>query len=172
MNRKLSLDAPIRSLIIRLLSDDPEYKMILDRLQKHNCLFYGLLEIGCDFYETLELFAVCEAIGQETADCIIKSIPACQSAAFSDKAIRKMIPHWTSSRYHTASIEDICRNLKQKIKSGSDGVFLYNSNLNTKDKKVYNDIYILIIRNKENYFFDINRKKAFQIKKSGQEDIS
>lgn len=171
MNRKLSLDTPVRSLVTRILSD-PEYKNILEKLQENQLIFCGLVHLGCDFYETLELFAGCGAIDPKSADCILHCLPDCQTSGCTEKEIRKMIPHWTSSRYRTASIEDICLDLRQKAEAGEDGVFVYNSNLNTKDKKVYNDIYVLIIRNKEIYFFDINRKKTFHIQKNGQEDLS
>ena len=36
-------------------------------------------------------------------------------------------------------------------------------NLNSKNKKTYNDIYVLLISKQNTFFFDINRKKAYKI---------
>lgn len=171
MDGKLNLDAPIRSIIIKILSSDSETECLFGRSAQNDHFFSDLLSVGCDFYDTLELFANCGAVNEKNVGCIIEKIPEYKiSDGFSDRTVRKMIPHWTSSRYHTASIEDICRELKTHIENGTDGVFVYNSNLNTKDKKVYNDTYILIIRNSKIFFFDINRKKTFKIGPTRQED--
>ena len=177
MNSNLNLDAPIRSMIVKILSDDCKMGHRFGRSEENDTLFCDLMYIGCDFYDTLAIFASCDAISQQNFKCIANNIPSLLSVdVSSDKEIRKMIPHWTSSRYHTASIEDICDRLKQHIQNRDDGVFIYNSNLNTKDKRAYNDMYILIGRNPESYFFDINRKKAFRLSEAkalkAQEDIS
>ena len=78
-----------------------------------------------------------------------------------------MIPHWSSSKYHTATIKDICQELKKHIESDSNGTFVYNSN-NSKNKKVYNDTYILLISDSNKFFFDINRKKSYKIINDGE----
>lgn len=164
MNGKLNLDAPIKSMIVRILSDDCKTNHRFGRSEENDSLFCDLMYIGCDFYDTLAIFASCDAISQQNFMCITNNIPSVLSVdVSSDKEIRKMIPHWTSSRYRTASIEDICIQLKQHVKNRDNGVFIYNSNLNTKDRRAYNDMYILISRNTESYFFDINRKKAFRL---------
>lgn len=171
MNKKLNLDAPVRSLITTILSTDCEQQGLFGRTEKNDRFFCDLLAVGFDFYDVLELFVNCNAVNEKSGYCIVKNIPEYKTVSLpSDKAVRKLIPHWTSSRYRTASIEDICLDLNEKIKSGSDGAFIYNSNLNTKDRKVYNDTYVLFIRNSEVYFFDINRKKTFKIGPYGQEE--
>lgn len=171
MDNKLNLDAPVRSLITRILSSDFEQQGLFGRTEKNDRFFCDLLAVGFDFYDILELFVNCNAVNERIGYCIIKNMPEYKTVDIcSDKAVRKMIPHWTSSRYHTASIEDICLDLKEKIKAGADGAFIYNSNLNTKARKVYNDTYILFIRNSQNFFFDINRKKTFKIGPFGQEE--
>lgn len=171
MDGKLNLDAPIRSIIVRILSCDCEEACLFGRSSQSDHFFGDLLSVGCDFYDTLELFANCNAVNEKNVDCILDRIPDYKTEeGFSDNAFRKMIPHWTASRYRSASIKDICRELKEHTENGSDGVFVYNSNLNTKDKKVYNDTYILIIRNSKAFFFDINRKKTYKIGPTDQED--
>lgn len=164
MNGKLNLDAPIKSFIVKILSCDCETGHHFGRSSEKDNFFRDLLYIGCDFYETLAIFASCDAIGQNNFNGIIESIPSYLSVDIrSDKEIRKMIPHWTSSRYRSASVNEICLQLKQHIQNNDDGVFIYNSNLNTKDKRAYNDMYILLSRRYERFFFDINRKKAFRL---------
>lgn len=53
------------------------------------------------------------------------------------------------------------------IESDSNGTFVYNSN-NSKNKKVYNDTYILLISDSNKFFFDINRKKSYKIINDGE----
>ncbi|MGN1194401.1 MAG: hypothetical protein ACI4SB_02865 [Acutalibacteraceae bacterium] len=171
MDGKLNLDAPIRSIIIKTLSCESE--CLFGRSPQNDNFFSDLLCVGCDFYDTLELFANFGAVNEKNAECIIGNIPDYKTVNdCSEKIIRKMIPHWTSSHYHTASIEDVCHELEEHIKDGSDGVFVYNSNLNTRDRKVYNDTYILIISNSKDFFFDINRKKTFKIGSVNQDDYT
>ena len=74
-----------------------------------------------------------------------------------------MIPHWSSSKYHTATIENVCNDIKHHIECGGEGIFVYNSNANTKNKRYYNDTYILLISDSNKFFFDINRKKTYKI---------
>ncbi|MGN1442720.1 MAG: hypothetical protein ACI4XE_02620 [Acutalibacteraceae bacterium] len=164
MNGKLNLDAPIKNMIVRILSGNCRSEHRFGRTEEHDTFFCDLMYIGCDFYDTLAVFASCDAIDKESFQCITENIPSFLSVdVHSDKDIRKMIPHWTSSRYRTASVEELCSQLKQHVTNRDDGVFIYNSNLNTKDKRAYNDMYILISRKDESFFFDINRKKSFKL---------
>lgn len=164
MNDRISLDAPIKTILARILSSECEAGHHFGRSSEEDHFFRDLLYIGCDFYEILALFASCDAIGKNNYKDIIENIPSFLSVrADSDKEIRKMILHWTSSPYRSASIEEICGQLKKHIKDRDNGVFVYNSNLNTKDKRTYNDMYILLSRKCECFFFDINRKKAYKL---------
>lgn len=164
MNGKLNLDAPAKSLIVKILSGDCKSEHRFGRSEEDDNFFCDLMYIGCDFYDILAVFASCDAIDPKNLKCITKNIPSFLPVDIhSDKQIRKMIPHWTSSRYHTSSIETICDELKQHVQNKDEGVYIYNSNLNTKDKRAYNDMYILISRESDSFFFDINRKKAFRL---------
>ena len=172
MNTKIDLDAPIKTIIVKILSYDPEINSIFGRTKKEDLFFQDLLTVGCDFYELLELFANNEAINKKSVTCIFENIPGTEKISdFSDKELRKMIPHWSPSRYHTASIEDVCKEVKQHLTDNSSGTYIYNSNLNNKNRRAYNDAYILLIANDKKYFFDINRKKAFYLCDNG-DDVS
>ncbi len=164
MNGKLNLDTPAKSLIVKILSGDSKSEHRFGRSEENDNFFCDLLSIGCDFYDTLAVFASCDAIDQNNMTDITENIPSFLPVDIhADKQIRKMLPHWTSSRYHTSSIETICDELKQHVQSKDEGVYIYNSNLNIKDKRAYNDMYILISHESGSFFFDINRKKAFRL---------
>ncbi len=164
MENKLSLNAPVRTIIVKVLSYDPSITSVFGRTEKEDLFFKDLLTVGCDFYELLELFANNEAINKKSVTCIINNIPSTEVISnVSDKELRRMIPHWSPSKYHTASIEEVCNELKKHIENDSPGTYVYNSNQNYQNKRKYNDTYVLIIANSNKYFFDINRKKAFLI---------
>ncbi len=164
MDEYLSLDIPARAVIVRVLSSDPEIETLFGRSKDEDLFFQDLLTIGFDFYELLELFINCDAITKRSVACIVDNVPKSELIKnFSEKEIRRMIPHWTSSKYHSASINEICIELKKHIEEETDGLFVYNSNRNSTNKKNYNDMYILIITEKTKFFFDVNRKKAYRL---------
>ena len=162
-NNALSLRAPIRTFVVKVLSYDPEVSTIFGRSKESDCFFQDLLAIGCDFYELLNLFINCDAVTKHSIAGIVDNIPRIERIVnFSEKELRKMIPHWTGSKYHTAPIDVIINEIKTHIEQAEFGSFVYNSNLNTS-KKVYNDLYLLIITDTDKLFFDINRKRAFRL---------
>ena len=164
MTDKLSLNSPIRTLIIKVLTLTGSSAYLLGRTTKEDLLFKDLLRLGCDFYELLEVYATCNAFTLNSINCILNSIEIFEIiSGLSDKDLRKMIPHWTASKHHTASIEEVCREVKEHIEEKNCGAFIYNSNMNTKSKKGYNDIYLLLISDQSIFFFDINRRKSYKI---------
>ena len=137
---------------------------VLGRTKKEDPFFKDLLSLGCDFFELLEIYANCNEFTTNNIDCILNNVQVFENITnLSDKELRKMIPHWTASKHHTASIEDVCREVKELIEGNSCGAFVYNSNMNTKSKKRYNDIYLLLISEQNIFFFDINRRKSYKI---------
>ena len=122
---KIELGTPFRTVIIKILSCNPKMLSVFGRTKEKDLFFKDLLTIGCDFYELLELFANCEAINNESINCIVENVPNVEIIEnYNDKEIRRMIPHWSSSKYHTATIKDICQELKMHIESDSK-VHLY-----------------------------------------------
>ena len=59
---KIELRTPFRTVIVKVLSFEPQALPVLGRTEKEDIFFKDLLKIGCDFYELLELFANCDAI--------------------------------------------------------------------------------------------------------------
>lgn len=166
---KIELDAPFRTIIIKVLSFETKNSQIFGRTGKEDVFFKYLLTIGCDFYELLELFANCDAVNGKNIKCIIENVPSAKTITdCSEKGLRQMIPHWSSSKYHTATINEICNELEKHIESNTEGAFVYNSNANTINTRAYNDVYVLLIYNARNFFFDINRKKAYEIISNGK----
>lgn len=164
MDTKLSIDIPFRTVIVKILDDTPENSGVFGRTKEKDYFFRDLLTVGFDFYELLELFINCEAVTKHSVACIIDNVPDAEVIKeLSEKELRRMIPHWSSSRYHTASIGDVCRELKERIESGISGTFVYNSNSGGNARRAYNDTYVLILTDSGRFFFDINRKKAFRI---------
>lgn len=160
---KIELATPFRTIIVKVLSHNPKMLTVFGRTKEKDLFFKDLVTIGCDFYEVLELFANCEAICEKNINCIVESVPNAKTVTdYSKKGIRRLIPHWSSSKYHTATIDDVCEEIKQRIENDSAGTFVYNSNANASSKKAYNDTYILLIADSEKFFFDINRKKAYK----------
>ena len=126
---KIELGTPFRTVIIKILSCNPKMLSVFGRTKEKDLFFKDLLTIGCDFYEVLELFINCEAISKQNITCIIENIPSVKKITdYSEKGIRKMIPHWSSSKYHTATIENVCNDIKHHIECGGEGIFVYNSN--------------------------------------------
>ena len=161
---KIELITPFRTVIVKVLSFEPQTLPVFGRTEKEDVFFKDLLAIGCDFYELLELFVNYNAITKRNINCIIENIPASKIITdCSDKSLRQMIPHWSSSRYHSDTIKEVCNKLKKTIKNNIQGVFVYNSNANAQNRKAYKDIYILLITQSQKFFFDINRKKTYEI---------
>ena len=129
-----------------------EYKQV-EELQKADAVLVRSAAMH-DMQDVPNLLAVARA------GAGVNNIPI---ADYSEKGIRKMIPHWSSSKYHTATIENVCNDIKHHIECGGEGIFVYNSNANTKNKRYYNDTYILLISDSNKFFFDINRKKTYKI---------
>lgn len=164
MKDKISLDSPIRTLIVKVLSLVGSSSYILGRTKKEDLLFKDLLQIGCDFYELLEVYANSNAFTQNNISSILDSVKTFETITkLSNKELRRMIPHWTASKQHTASIEDVCCEVKEHIRDKSCGAFIYNSNIGRKGKKTYNDVYVLLISEQITFLFDINRRKSYKI---------
>ena len=72
---KIELGTSFRTVIIKILSCNPKMLSVFGRTKEKDLFFKDLLTIGCDFYELLELFANCEAINNESINCIVENVP-------------------------------------------------------------------------------------------------
>ena len=161
MEDYLSLNCPIKMLLVKIYKSS---LCILGRTEKKDELFKDFLLLGCDFFEILEIYSECDGFTEYNIECISNNVENSEAiTSLSDKELRKIIPHWSASKHHTASIEEVCHDVRKNITQKNCGAFSYNSNLNSKNKNTYNDIYILLISKQNTFFFDINRKKAYKI---------
>lgn len=160
----LSLDCPLRVFIRTLwrkLCQEGE-----DGLPKRASLFQNLLSVGCDYYELINLcsdFSLTESDGKMLAD----HAPApAHIYSVSPSNIRLALPHWTPSRYHTAPISEVVDEIKSELLAGNPLIKVYNSNLNPRNRHVYNDRYILLITVCKSLIIDINRRTTIQFRQA------
>lgn len=156
----LSLDAPLRLFIRKLwqksCQDGDEGQ------RKKEIIFQNLLSMGCDYYELLNLysdFPLTESDGKMLVDHA--PIPS-HIYSVSSSNIRLALPHWTPSRYHTAPISEVVDEIETDLIAGKPLVKVYHSNLNPRNRRVYNDRYILLITAYKNLIIDINRRTTIQ----------
>lgn len=121
-----------------------------------------LIACGCDYFELAELLANIECMPKDV-DFFISLAPNIRTISnLKLTTIHGMIPRWTGSRYHTAPIDQILKDIQSKILSKNLGTYTYNSNFNIRSRKSSNDLYILIVGESSSLFLDINRRQAFQ----------
>ena len=79
--------------------------------------------------------------------------------------IRITIPRWTPSKYHSGRIADIVTDVYEKIDRALPGIYIYNSNLNPKNARSLNDLYVLVIVENSIRWYDINRRCNYSFSK-------
>lgn len=157
---RISLDMPLRSFIkLLLLKQSQEDER---NHWKMASLFKGLLSVGCDYYELLNLY-LDFPLTESDGDMLAKHAPIpAHIFPISQRKIRLALPHWTPSRYHTASITDVVEEIQMHLLSGQPLIRVYNSNLNPKNDRAYNDRYVLLITAHISLIIDINRRTTIQ----------
>lgn len=172
MENKINLNSQFRTVIVKILSYDPSVTSIFGRDESKDAFFQDLMTLGIDFYELLELFINCDAVTKHSAVYIAENAPDAEVLKdITEKELRRMIPHWTASKYHTASIDEVLSELQMRIKNETVGAYVYNSNKNNNNRRAYNDMYVLLITEDSTFFFDINRRKAYKIRNGSGEQI-
>ena len=158
----INLESPLRTVITKILSEPPEKYKTLGRSQDNDMFFQLLISLGCDYFQLLQLFIEQNGIYKGTIESIIECLPNPHILKrVSVYEVKKIISHWTPSRYHTDSIDNIIIDITNHLlETTEEGVYIYNSNLNNR-KKAHNDLYLLIITNNKKLFFDINLRKVY-----------
>lgn len=127
--------------------------------------FHLLCESGIDYYDLLALYSTLSCYTDEDLQALLRYAPPSMADLSPTKGnIRRAIPRWTASRYHSAAIETVITEIQGKLLLSSPGIFCYNSNLNPKNRRSLNDLYILIITDGERRWFDINRKCTYKFR--------
>lgn len=157
---QISLDISIRSYIRTVwfnLSQDEKNKP--KRKQDIIKLFFTE---GCDYYELMALFSGFPLTEQDVETLTEYAPTPDLILSISEANVRLALPHWTPSRYHTAPIKDVVEEIYRQLLCGKPVVKVYNSNLNPRNRKAYNDRYILLITTHKYLLVDINRKTTVQ----------
>lgn len=157
---QLSLDTPLRIFIRKLwceLSQGGE-----ESQSKKASMFGDLLSVGCDFFDLLTLCSDF-SLTESDSEMLVEYAPTPAHAyPISPSNVRLALPHWTPSRYHTAPIAEVVKEIYRLLSCGKALTKVYNSNLNPKNRKAYNDRYILIITPHKSLIADINRRTIIQ----------
>lgn len=159
---QLSLDTPLRLFIRKLWQKSCQEGG--EGQRKKEIVFQNLLSMGCDYYELLNLyseFPLAESDGKMLADHA--PTPA-HIYSVSPSNIRLALPHWTPSKYHTAPILEVVNEIGKKLVTGIPLIKVYNSNLNPRNRRAYNDRYILLITAYKSLIIDINRRTTIQFR--------
>lgn len=118
-----------------------------------------LIQAGCDFYDLPSLYMNFAPFTEDDQRIILawSPIPS-QSFTPEIKNIKKSISRWTCSKYHTDTITEVIKDIQRKIGQHQLGIYQYNSNLNNKNRRSLNDLYVLVIAEQRILWYDINKK--------------
>ncbi len=161
---RFSLDIPLRAFIKTLWSNLSQQGK--EDVQSKQAIFKVLLATGCDFYELLSLYAEFPLTEKDGEALIEYAPPPAIIFTITQANVRLALPHWTPSRYHTAPITEVVREIYQQLFLGKPLVKVYNSNLNPRNRKAYNDRYILLITTHKSLLIDIKRRTTIQFRQA------
>ena len=86
-------------------------------------LFQLLLSCDCDLYEILYLFSRIKEYTEDDLETLLSVMPPSQPIhTLSLNTIHAMIPRWTATKYHTAPIQEVLEDIREKIFSRHIGV--------------------------------------------------
>lgn len=123
-----------------------------------------LLRNDCDYFEIMKLLSIVMP-----AKCPPEDIELLQALAPVGKllenleptSIRGMIARWSGTKYHTAPIAQVVKDIQQKGLAQCTGIFTYHSNFNPKNKCSVDDPYVLLVTREKLTFLDINRRWSY-----------
>lgn len=120
----------------------------------------AFLEMGFVYEEFADLFdRILSEIGFDKEEVFPKRFYSVAKVKLVKGEVRKMIPRWSASKYHTLPINEVVNDIIEKVTKKREGHYYYHSNQNPQKKD--DDIYELVITNEECFFYDISRKKYY-----------
>lgn len=153
----ISLDCSLENLLRKVLCKEdicavPQHELSLDLLKDFRAA-------GCDYFDLLAVMSSVNSYTAEEIETMISLGPKLAARlAVTPQNIRECIPRWTSSKYRSAPITVVVKELENLLTENKCGITLYNSNLNLRDRRSVNDQYILLISKENRIFLDVNRK--------------
>ena len=164
MSIELKLHNTIENFLENILNNPHNTLSLFNTVESYNLLFQDLLSLGCDFFDLIRIYANADKVNLELAELVAsKVLPSGCVENVSLNKLNSLIPHWTGTKYHSGNKQKVLQDITDKVQSFQTGVHIYNSNLNTRNPRAYNDVYILIVSNQKNIFIDVNRRKTHEI---------
>lgn len=158
----LHLNIPVENMVRKLILSCNQSSQPILREQAFS-LFRLLCEMGFDFYRVLQLYANLEQLSEKEIDIILRlSPPPRATLRPTTSDIRRAMPRWTPTKYHTGPIDEVVKQIQITMAEKKQGIHAYNSNLNPKNRRSLNDLYLMIIDENAIWWYDINRRSTYQ----------
>lgn len=158
----LQLNITVESMVRRLILFCNQSRQPILREQALS-LFRLLCEMGFDFYRVLQLYANLEQLSKKEISVILKLSPPPRAALHPTVSdIRRAMPRWTPTKYHTGPIDEVVKQIQITMAEKEQGVHAYSSNLNPKNRRSLNDLYLMVIDGNDIWWYDINRRRTYQ----------
>ena len=155
----MTLSNTIEDLLCEFLSENQK-KISIEK----TALFLSVLvDCGCDGFEIINRASIClDAINYiEVFQNLVESIhPSQKITDLEERNLRGLIPRWTGTKYHTAKIDLVITDIREKIADKKTGIYSYHSNQNPRRNAV-DDPYVLLVGITMALFLDVNRKRSF-----------
>ena len=159
----INLYSSVQSVIHSLLNCNRDEMTLFSNNENLTSLFCDLICMGCDFHELLRVFCHNDGLELLNARKVQELLPQPDgTCTVGEKDIRRMILHWTTSKYHTNSIHVIVPEIACHVSNRELGIYPYYSNKNPNNKKAANDIYVLFVMENTTVFADLNRKRSYR----------
>lgn len=153
----IPLDMTLHEFLTKVLRMEESLSPVRHSLSLE--LFEKFQIVGCNYYDLLSVISLFNSFSEEDLELLISLTPRPQvSLPANPKNIRQCIPRWTASKYHSAPIAKVVEEMQILLTGSDSGITVFNSNLNTHDKRAVNDQYVLLISRNYRIFVDINRK--------------
>ena len=164
MVNELKLHNTIENFLVTILSLSEDTLSFFSSIESQNNLFKELWDFGCDFYELVRIYANAGKLTLSLGKIIVEKIVSDKDIqSISINKLNSLIPRWTGTKYHSGNKKEVLQDIHNKASLSQVGVYRYNSNRNLHNPRAYNDIYILIVTERNNIFIDVNRRKIHEI---------
>lgn len=158
----LQLNITVESMVRKLILSCNQSSQPVLREQAFS-LFRLLCEMGFDFYQILQLYAKLEQFSEKEIGVILKLSPPPRATLHPTASdIRRAMPRWTPTKYHTGPIDEVIKQIQITMAEKAQGIHSYNSNLNPINRRSLNDLYLMIIDGDAVWWYDINRRSTYQ----------
>lgn len=158
----LQLNITVESMVRKLILACNQSQQPILREQAFS-LFHLLCGMGFDFYQVLQLYAKLKPFSEKEIGTIPQLSPSPKATLHPTvNEIRRAIPRWTPTKYHTGPIDKVVKEIQITMAKKVQGVHTYNSNLNPKNHRSLNDLYLMVIDGETIWWYDINRRSTYQ----------